>query len=146
MKISSFLITRSLVCIVLLGAFLPACSKAQESTEAPEPPLIEWNDQAALEANIGNEVQVKGTILRVGNTSDNRVTFLNFGGPRNSAFVAVVFQQNYESFPHGFGEYQGQSVIIRGVLELFKNEQPQIRVQHPDQIKIGEPAEAAPVN
>lgn len=108
------------------------------ATASDELPRLAADDRAALEENIGNEVLVTGTIRNIGNTSDGRITFLNFGGPRDNGFVAVIFERYYSAFPNGFSEFRGQVVTVRGVLEYFRNQQPQIRVETANQITFAD--------
>jgi hypothetical protein len=140
MKNPKILEIKILVCAALFLAVLTPCNFAADGI-----PRLAWDDRAGMEENIGNEVFVTGTIRNIGNTGDGGITFLNFGGPRDNAFVAVVFQKSYGSFPDGFSEFEGQNVTIRGVMENFQNKQLQIRVENADQITFGD-AEATGVN
>ncbi len=141
MKTARIFQLKTLVCTAFAWALLMPCTPAAEGL-----PRLSWDDRAGLEANVGNEVLVTGTIRNVGNTNDGKITFLNFGGPRDNAFVAVVFEKHYGAFPNGFSELRGQTVTVRGVLEFFRNEQPQIRVETADQISFGDVETAAAEN
>ena len=101
-----------------------------------EETVIDAADLDALRAAAGTQVRVVGQVVSIGNTSDNRITFLNFSLPKKEGFVAVIHQSNYDAFPEGFDIYRAQNVEITGVLELYKNNQPQIILRSPDQIKI----------
>jgi DNA/RNA endonuclease YhcR with UshA esterase domain len=117
-------------CTVLATIFSLFCAFSLWATE--EIPTIAWDDQAGLEENIGNEVIVSGTIQNIGDYEGN-ITFLNFGRARE-AFKAVVFKKNYDAFPDGFDHYRGRMVNVRGVLKMYRNEQPQIELDSPEQI------------
>jgi DNA/RNA endonuclease YhcR with UshA esterase domain len=95
-------------------------------------------DSAALIEQEGNVVTVRGTITRVGATDDGSVTFLNFGPRAADQFVVVVFSRDLQKFPEGFGHLTGQTVEVTGTLEMFRNQQPQIRLETPEQISVVE--------
>ena len=118
--------------VVFFSAAFTNSVSAQEEAAVPE---IEASDIDALNEAIGKEVAVKGTIVRVGQTQGGGITFLNFSRQKGANFVGVVFQKSYGAFPDGFEKFTGKDVIIRGVLQLFKNEQPQIEITTPDQIQ-----------
>ncbi|MCX7869309.1 MAG: hypothetical protein N2322_05090, partial [Terrimicrobiaceae bacterium] len=81
-------------------------------TGAAEP--IEATDLEALRAAAGTNVEVKGPVFSVGTTQDHGITFLNIGAGKKQGFVAVVFRDNYGSFPEGFEQYRGRTVVVSG--------------------------------
>jgi hypothetical protein len=101
-----------------------------------ERPVFTVEDSALLLEQEGNEVTVRGTVTRVGATDDNTVTFLNFGPRAADQFVVVIFARDYEKFPEGFGHLTGRELEVRGTLEIFRNQQPQIRLETPEQLTV----------
>jgi len=114
-----------------------AAAEAPASAGAPsaEPTVLQAEDIATLESNIGSEVTVEGTIKNVGKGPNDGITFLNFGD-RKTGFVAVVFRPSYDRFPEGFEKYANQKVRVRGTLEKYQDRQLQLRVMTPDQLEI----------
>lgn len=110
-------------------------SSAPESGGAATAPVIQADNTAELQGKVGSEVVVEGVVKGVGKTSGDGITFLNFGD-RKTGFVAVIFRSSYDKFPEGFDKYKSQKVRVRGTLEMFKDQQIQIKVATPDQIEI----------
>jgi hypothetical protein len=141
---------RPLVCLTGVALFLVGCSDAPPAPEpepaapaatpaAPiEPIVLPADDTAALAANEGREIAVEGTVVRIGSTPNGDLTFLNFT-PQRGGFTAVIHRSNYDSFPDGFGAYNGRSLRVTGKLEIYQGETPQIRVSAPAQLTNIEP-------
>jgi DNA/RNA endonuclease YhcR with UshA esterase domain len=91
-----------------------------------------------LNALTGQEVAVEGPVVRIGSTPNGDLTFLNFT-PQRGGFTAVIHRSNYDSFPDGFGDYDGRQLRVTGRLEKYRDETPQIRVSVPEQLTIIEP-------
>jgi len=113
----------------------PTETPASEPAAAAGSIVLQAEDAAGLQANVGSEVTVEGVIKNIGKGPNDGITFLNFGD-RKSGFVAVVFRPSYDRFPEGFDQYANQQVRVRGTLENFKDRQIQIRVSTPDQLEI----------
>ena len=127
----------------LAGLVLFATSALAQEAAAPAPdaaaPAGEVIDAAnleALRAKAGMDAVVEGMVTEVGTTKGNTITFINIGAPKKQGFVALVFQSDLGAFPEGFDKYKAQKVKVSGVIELYKGEQPQIKVKTPDQITI----------
>ncbi len=97
---------------------------------------IDAVDLDALRAKVGTPAVVVGQVTDVGTTQDGGITFINIGMPKKKGFVAVIFRQNYESFPSGFDTFRNQKVKVSGPIELYKSEQPQIVIRSAEQIEI----------
>ncbi len=97
---------------------------------------IDAVDLDALRAKVGTPAVVIGQVTDVGTTQDGGITFINIGMPKKKGFVAVIFRQNYESFPEGFENFRNQKVKVTGPIELYKAEQPQIILRSPEQIEV----------
>jgi DNA/RNA endonuclease YhcR with UshA esterase domain len=97
---------------------------------------IDATDLEALRAAAGTEVAVVGHVTEVGTTQDGGITFINVGLPKKQGFVAVVFRADYAAFPDGFDQFRNARVRVSGVLELYRGDQPQIKLSSPEQIAI----------
>ena len=109
--------------------------EATPSEDAAVVPVVPAEDTAALEAKVGSEVIVEGTVRNVGKGQNDGITFLNFGD-RRAGFVAVVFAAAYSNFPDGFDGYAQQKVRVRGQLEKYRDQQLQIKITTADQLEI----------
>lgn len=104
--------------------------------QEPAPTPIEATNLEALRAKVGTEVIVEGAVTDVGATKDGGITFINVGLPKKQGFVAVVFKDSYSAFADGFDKFRAQKVRVKGLLKLYKSEQPEIVLSAPDQITI----------
>ncbi len=104
--------------------------------DAPTPTVIDATNIDGLRAAAGTDAVVEGVVTEVGSTKGNTITFINIGAPKKQGFVAVIFQSDLGAFPEGFDKYKAQKVKVTGVIELYKGEQPQIKVKTPDQITV----------
>jgi len=111
-----------------------AALPALHATDATDNEIAALDYNALMDA-IGKKVVVRGIVTRVGNTPDGKITFLNFGNKRDSGFVAIVFEKSYPQFPDGLKGFSGKEVRVSGVLELYKNQQPQIVIHSASQIQ-----------
>lgn len=124
--------------VAVLGMAVSAW--AQDAPVAP----IDATNLDALRANVGKEVIVEGAVTDVGATKDSSITFINIGLPKKQGFVAVVFKDSYSAFPDGFDKYRSQKVRVKGLLKLYKSQQPEIVISAPDQITVITDPAAAP--
>lgn len=130
---------KTLASLIIVALAMAQGVRAQE--QSTEVPVIQAQDAAALESNIGSEVIVEGMVLKIGNGPNDSIKFLNFGD-RHTGFVAVIFKGAFDKFPEGFDQYAQQTVRVRGTLEKYRDKQVQIRINTPDQLEIV--GEAAP--
>lgn len=126
----------------LLALLLAGAVRAEEGVEgsAPQPagaevPVLQSEDRAALESQVGNEVMIEGVVKSIGTGPNDGITFLNFGD-RRSGFVALIFRAAYDNFPEGFDQYAQQQVRVRGKLEKYQDRQMQIKILTADQIEV----------
>jgi len=128
-----------LALVVLIAPDLRArdavAEDASPAEEAAVVPVVPAEDTAALEAKVGSEVIVEGTVRNVGKGPNDSITFLNFGD-RRAGFVAVVFAAAYDKFPDGLDGYAQQKVRVRGQLEKYRDQQLQIKITTADQLEI----------
>jgi hypothetical protein len=97
---------------------------------------MDATDLDALRAAAGTEVAVVGHVTDLGTTQDGGITFINIGLPKKQGFVAVVFRADYPAFPDGFDHVRNAKVRVSGVLELYRGDQPQIKLRSPEQITV----------
>ncbi|CAN5507987.1 hypothetical protein BH09VER1_BH09VER1_54030 [soil metagenome] len=116
--------------VALLGMTVGAW--AQEAAPTP----IDATNLEVLRAQVNNQVIVEGAVTDVGTTKDGGITFINVGLPKKQGFVAVVFKDSYSAFPDGFDKFRSQKVRVKGLMKLYKTEQPEVVISSPDQITI----------
>lgn len=125
--------------VAILGMTVGAM--AQDQPAAP----IDATNLDVLRAKAGTDVVVEGLVTDVGTTKDGGITFINLGMPKKQGFVAVVFKDAYAAFPDGFDKYRSQKLRVKGIIKLYKGDQPEIVLTAPDQITVLDPtAPAAP--
>lgn len=115
---------------------LGLCVLLVAHTAAGEEERIDATDLDQLRASAGKQVTVVGHVTSVGTTQDGDITFINVGMAKKQGFVGVIFRKDYGAFPEGFDHFRNASVAISGVLDLYRSEQPQIKIRTPDQITI----------
>jgi DNA/RNA endonuclease YhcR with UshA esterase domain len=119
---------------LILSALLFAALPALHARDAADNEIDALDLNALMDA-IGKKVVVRGIVTRVGTTPDGKITFLNFGNKRDSGFVAIVFEKSYPQFSDGLKGFSGKEVRVSGVLELYKNQQPQIVIHSASQVQ-----------
>ena len=126
--------------LLLLGvAFLPGFAPAQE-TSKPEIPVVASAETEKLAALEGATVRVTGFVERAAKSSAGN-QFLNFSG---SEFTTVTFSSDVPKF----GErapadtYGRKTVAVTGPIKIYKGK-PEIVLNHPSQIEIIDPSQAA---
>jgi len=122
---------RLFLTMLCVAAILPLAA-------ASENPTMDANDVNALREAAGTHVVVEGIVTSVGSTRDGKLVFINIGAPMKEGFVAIVTEANQDKFPEGFGSYNGQTVRVSGEIELYRENQPQIKVVEPEQIVVVE--------
>ena len=109
-----------------------AADKAAEKTY----PRVDTKDEIALRENLGKKVTVFGLIKRT-KKWDGGANFLNFDGNK---FMLVCFESEYSNFPNGLPAttLRDKNIEVTGYINEYKGKL-QIKLTHPDQIKIIEP-------
>jgi micrococcal nuclease len=116
---------------------------AVNETPPPEsaPPALSaavvWNDAGS---HIGENTSVGGPVVSTRYASDSKgaPTFLNVGlnYPDPGRLTVVIFGDSRGAFPNAPEEmYAGKTVIVDGVIELYKGT-PEIIVDSPDDITV----------
>jgi hypothetical protein len=102
--------------------------------EIPAPPVVEATDEQALEAAIGKDIVVEGTVVSTGKGPKDGVRFLNFSDDIETGFIAAIFPVAY-AVTAPLETYAGQSVKVRGRLGRYKKH-TQIRIFTDGQLTI----------
>ncbi len=138
MKPHAFRFFSGVVAVFFLSGFAPV--NGAESAEFPvEVPVISSVEADRILEHDGQTVTVTGRIVRVGQSPEGGITFLNFSSQRGG-FVAVIFRPNYDSFPDGAELYLNKDVRVTGVIKPYKGTTPQMSIDSPEQIEIVEVA------
>ena len=133
--------------VILAFCFANAPVNAQDAQDkAAEPaaektyPRVDTKDEVALRENLGKKVTVFGLIKRTRNW-DGGANFLNFDGGK---FMLICFESEYPNFPDGLpaATLKEKNVEVTGYINEYKGKL-QIKLTHPDQIKIIEPVKDA---
>lgn len=122
--------------LFLALALVSAFSIGLQAQDEATPEVIDATNLEALRAKAGTEAIVEGVVTSVGKTAQGGITFINVGLPKKQGFVGVVYQKSYPAFPDGFDGFMSQKVRIRGTIDLYRGETPQIKINSPDQIQI----------
>jgi len=95
-------------------------------------------DLRALKRHVGEEVKVRGKVVRVGHSERSDTYFINFSQDRDGLTV-VVFSSAVEKFA-GFGilipDYEGEDVVVSGELISHPQYGLEIIVEEPSQIRV----------
>lgn len=138
MKSNAFRVFSGVITVFFLSGFIPV--NGAESAEAPvEVPIISSVEADRILEHAGQTVTVTGRIVRVGQSPEGGITFLNFSSQRGG-FVAVIFRPNYDSFPDGAEVYLNKDVRVTGVIKPYQGTIPQMPIESPAQIEVVEVA------
>jgi hypothetical protein len=147
---------RILPLVALWFCSLVTAPALRAADDAPKPDAaktveIAATDKAALEAAIGTDVVVTGTIQKAEWSATGKVMNIEFD---DSELLAAVFEKSKDAVNAGFEgdaakKWTGAKVKVRGKLEKYGGRtkrlegRPQIVISKPDQVTI-EGAAAAP--
>jgi hypothetical protein len=112
--------------------------------DAPKPVEVNASDKAALEAAMGKDVVVSGTIRKAEWSATGKVMNVEFA---DSELLAAVFEKSKESVNAAFGgdaakKWTDAKVKLRGKLEKYGGRskklegRPQIVISKPDQVTV----------
>lgn len=118
-----------------LLSVLHAESDAEVALDPDAVVRVESGDRAKLLELEGQVATVVGTVVRVGATPSNSITFINFSTDDNG-FVAIVKEREMGYFPDGFDHYVGKQIEVTGTILVYKGETPQIELGSPGQINF----------
>ncbi len=121
-------------------ALLPVLSAHSETegAAAVDPDAVvrvDAGDREKLMEMEGQVATVVGTVVRVGATPSNSITFINLTEEDNG-FVAIVMERELGYFPDGFDHFSGKQIEVTGTIKVYKGETPQIELGSPGQINL----------
>ena len=127
----------ALLCCVLVPTLAAQETEEIEGNGKKVYPRIDTKDESALRENLGKKVTVFGLIKRTKDW-DGGANFLNFDGGK---FMLVCFESEYANFPDGRPAHtlKDKHIEVTGYINEYKGKL-QIKLTHPAQIKIIEPA------
>ncbi|MEA3334381.1 MAG: phospholipase D-like domain-containing protein [Chloroflexota bacterium] len=104
-------------------------AKPKPAATKPSNGAIPWQEAGD---HVGQKISVEGVV--VDSYDAGTITFLNFDEDRT--FTVVIFDDNYDRFPESPEDlYYKKRILVTGEVELHDGD-PQIEVEHPDQIEI----------
>jgi DNA/RNA endonuclease YhcR with UshA esterase domain len=132
--------------VILVGVFallILVQVKAQDApTTAPtsQPSLIGAGDEQTLNADMGNEVIVQGTISDAKWSPSGRVFLIKFQEGESSEFQGAILSKYKDMMEKAFNgdltiALEGAKVQIHGKLQTYR-EHPEILIDKPEQIVI----------
>lgn len=125
--------------------------------DAVQTPVVDASDKAAIQANMGKMVIVKGKIELAEWSRSGKVMNIDFADAKESGLLAVIFEKNRKAMDEAFGgdvgkALTGASARIEGVLKEYGGKaesmkgRPQIIIDRITQITIVEPPTTQPAN
>ena len=123
-----------------LPTFLICCAVGRLAAADPE--MVPPDDLTALKAHLGKEVEIKGTVSGVGQSTTGNVLFVNFAKKPHSAVTAVYFTSGGRAGSvksiDVLNPFVGKTVDIKGELTAFKDD-VQIVLQSVDDLHVVTP-------
>jgi hypothetical protein len=127
-----------------LCAMALAALPVRAADDAPKAVEIDAGDKAALEAAIGKEVVIRGTIKKAEWSPTGKVMNVEFD---KSELIAAVFEKSKDAVNGGFGgdaakKWTGAKVTVKGKLEKYGGRskkfegRPQIVISKADQVTV----------
>jgi endonuclease/exonuclease/phosphatase family metal-dependent hydrolase len=116
------------------------CIVAADDPMGPDAglPIISWQDAAK---HMDEVVVVQGRVIGARNIG--KITFLNFDAAKG--FTAVIQEKSYKNFTIPPEKTYNQKLVrVRGLISEYRNK-PQIEITSPDQIRIVDEKDAAPI-
>ncbi|MDX6767795.1 MAG: serine/threonine-protein kinase [Candidatus Methylacidiphilales bacterium] len=106
----------------------------------PEERAFAADHLAALRERIGQEVVVRGKIVKSGQNRDDSVRYLNFTADYQQSIGLVFFvsDQPVDFSAEKLAEYVGREIEVRGAVQEYRGAL-QIRVRTPEQIRVTRP-------
>lgn len=120
------------------GAFIESFRKHQQAGQANYIDITHWDALKQIEAHVGKEVHVLGTVgdVRIGERGPTRVTLSR---RRNNDFPLIFFDRDVFG-TSGIAQWRGEFVVVTGVPSFYTfkdgTKQLQIRVDRASQVKL----------
>ena len=126
--------------IVVLG--LCGVVMADDSQKAPtsQPVVVNLGDKQALEANMGKEVVVEGTVSDAQWSSTGRVFIIKFKEGEATGFQGALLARNRDAVEKAFNgdlsnAFEGAKIRLAGKLQTYR-QHAEILIDDPQQITI----------
>ena len=103
-------------------------------------PELKAEQQEEIVANVGKEIEVRGTVREVSTVGSGGITFVNFEGVKFGGVSAVIKREDHQLLEKQMGGHPanvltGRDIILRGRVTLFDG-RPQIVVRDKEQIEL----------
>jgi DNA/RNA endonuclease YhcR with UshA esterase domain len=132
--------------VILAGVFAFLISVQLKAEDPPstaptsQPSLIIAGDKQALDAAIGNDVIVEGTISDAKWSPSGRVFLIKFQEGHSSEFQGAIFSKYKDVMEKAFNgdlstALEGAKVQVHGKLQTYRDH-PEILLDKPEQIVI----------
>ena|ERR1039458_8466134 len=132
--------------VILAGVFAFLISVQVKADDPPstaptsQPSLIIAGDKQALDAAIGNDVIVEGTISDAKWSPSGRVFLIKFQEGDSSGFQGAIFSKYKDVMEKAFNgdlstALEGAKVQVHGKLQTYRDH-PEILIDKPEQIVI----------
>ena len=132
--------------VILAGVFAFLISVQLKAEDPPstaptsQPSLIIAGDKQALDAAIGNDVIVEGTISDAKWSPSGRVFLIKFQEGDSSEFQGAIFSKYKDIMEKAFNgdlstALEGAKVQVHGKLQTYRDH-PEILIDKPEQIVI----------
>ena len=121
----------------------PAPASPESRKEIAVTETLNANDHEKIRAAVEKTVAVRGKVHHVGGTAAGGVYFIIFQGNQRGQFVGIVKKENFTAVTEALGAdlkpgLAGKTVELRGKMELYKDNTPQIVVSGGNQIRLVE--------
>jgi len=127
--------------VLLLAALAAFTTNSLFADDKAAPAKLPSYSDADAKQHIGDEATVTGLVAGV-STSKSGNTYLNLGARHpKEVFSGVILAEDAAKIPDP-KQYDGKTVALSGKIEI-RNNQPQMILKAPEQIKIVEPAAPA---
>ena len=132
--------------VILAGVFAFLISVQVKAEDPPstaptsQPSLIIAGDKQALDAAIGNDVIVEGTVSDAKWSPSGRVFLIKFPESDSSGFQGAIFSKYKDVMEKAFNgdlstALEGAKVQVHGKLQTYRDH-PEILIDKPEQIVI----------
>lgn len=127
------------IVVLLLCQFAHAEGVAQTAPTS-QPVMVSLEDKKALDANMGKEVIVEGTVATAAWSASGRVFLIKFNEGIATNFQGALFAKLREDMEKAFhgdlsDAFEGGKIQITGKLQMYR-EHPEILINDPKQITI----------
>ena len=112
---------------------------APPAANAAAPTVIAPGDRKALDASMGNEAIVEGTVSSAQWSASGAVFLVKFTDGDTSQFQGALLARNREPVEKAFGDLanalEGAKIQLKGKLQMYR-EHPEILIEKPEQIVV----------